>query len=164
MSSPRKRTQARELAVQCLYQLDMLGRFDEKHIESTADWSTVPDDAKDFARELIEACWQQRSLLDKEIRTAAEHWDLERMAFLDRNILRLAVFELLFRPEIPVNVSINEAIELGKKFSTKGSGAFINGILDRIKRSHPEIEQSLLDDETAQQETRERATDTGDDR
>ncbi len=139
MSLTRKRTQARELAVQCLYQLDLLGRYDEDHVESTMRWSTSSDDSKTFARELVEACWTRREDLDAEIRKVAEHWALERMAFLDRNILRLAIHELLHRPDIPPKVSINEAIELGKRYSTKGSGAFINGILDRIRLDHPEI-------------------------
>jgi len=139
MSLTRKRTQARELAVQCLYQLDLLGRYDADHVEATMRWSTASDDSKAFARDLVDACWNRRDDLDAEIRQVAEHWALERMAFLDRNILRLAIHELLHRPDIPPKVSINEAIDLGKKYSTKGSGAFINGILDRIRMDHPEI-------------------------
>ncbi len=145
MATPRRRTQGRELAVQCLYQLDLLGTTDalddpgSDPIRSTSEWSTIPSEAKDFAREIVEACWKRRDELDRTIRTVAEHWDLERMAILDRNILRLAIYELMFRDDIPPNVSINEAIELGKKFSTKGSGSFINGILDRIKKTLPEL-------------------------
>ncbi len=139
MSSSRKRTQARELAIQCLYQLDTAGKYDEETVDSTSNWSTIPDDAKDFARDLVQACWQQRAELDDHIRKVAEHWDIDRMAVLDRNILRLAIHELFHRDDIPPKVSINEAIELGKRFSTKGSGAFINGILDRLRKDHPEI-------------------------
>jgi len=139
MPSSRKRTQARELAVQCLYQLDLLGRYDDEHLETTFRWSTATDDVKAFARELVDGCWRVRGRLDHEIGKVAEHWDLERMARVDRNILRLAVYELLVRDDIPPKVSINEAIDLGKKFSTGGSGAFINGVLDRIRKDHPDI-------------------------
>lgn len=164
MATPRRRTQGRELAVQCLYQLDVLGASDLvdasdlEPIRSTSEWSTIPGDAKDFAREIVEACWRRRDELDRTIRTVAEHWDLERMAILDRNILRLAIYELMYRDDIPPNVSINEAIELGKKFSTKGSGSFINGILDRIKKTLPEL--AARDGSTAAAD--ERAPDSGD--
>ena len=76
----------------------------------------------------------QRGEIDALITIAAENWELSRLAAVDRNILRLAVHELSSRPDIPAKVSINEAIELGKRFSTAQSGAFINGILDRVRR------------------------------
>ncbi len=72
--------------------------------------------------------------VDAKIRTLADNWDFERLAAVDRNILRLAVYEMLFRPEIPPVVSINEAIEIAKKFSTTESGKFVNGLLDRVKK------------------------------
>lgn len=105
----------------------------------TASWSQIPEESKAFALELARGCWDLREAIDGEIREAVEHWDLERMACIDRAVLRLAIFEILHRDDIPVKVSINEAIELGKRFSTKNSGAFINGILDRVIREHPEI-------------------------
>jgi transcription antitermination factor NusB len=141
MTMHRRRTQARELALQFLYQLDLLPGFGVDDLTATAAWSQIPDEAKEFAFELARECWKRREEIDREIRGAVEHWDLERMAVVDRNILRLAIYELFFREDIPPKVSINEAIELGKRFSTKHSGAFINGILDRIVREHPEVRQ-----------------------
>ena len=73
---------------------------------------------------------------DRLLRDVTRNWDLDRMAVVDRNVLRMAIFELLHCPDIPPKVTINEAIELGKKFSTANSGAFINGILDRVRINH----------------------------
>jgi len=103
-------------------------------------WASTLDDAegspevKAFARELVAGTLGQRGEIDALIATAAENWELSRLAAVDRNILRLAVHELASRPDIPAKVSINEAIELGKRFSTAQSGGFINGILDRVRR------------------------------
>jgi N utilization substance protein B len=90
---------------------------------------------REFAETLIRGTIAARPDADRRIAEVSEHWDINRMAILDRNILRLAVYEMTERPEIPPKVTINEAIELGKKYSTGNSGAFINGILDRIRRS-----------------------------
>jgi transcription antitermination factor NusB len=87
-----------------------------------------------FARRLLTGTLEARPKIDAIITGAAQNWDLRRMAVVDRNILRMAVFEMLLAEDIPAKVSINEAIELGKRFSTKQSGSFINGILDRIRR------------------------------
>ncbi|HPD15037.1 MAG TPA: transcription antitermination factor NusB [Planctomycetota bacterium] len=132
----RKRTLAREAAIQVLYQLDLrgeeiLGELDTvlHHLLAEAD----PDPAvRQFARDLVTGCWAHRAELDQRIRAIAENWDLARMATVDRNILRLAAYELLFGSDVPPKVAINEAIDLAKRFSTADSGAFVNGILDRI--------------------------------
>jgi transcription antitermination factor NusB len=87
-----------------------------------------------FARRLLEGTLEARPRIDAIITDAAQNWDLRRMALVDRNILRMAVYEMLLADDIPAKVSINEAIELGKRFSTRQSGSFINGILDRIRR------------------------------
>lgn len=130
----RKRTRARELALQALYQLDLRKdltfeealRFLEVHAEDPS--------VLQFAQTLVEGCRERVEEIDLAIQTVAENWDIRRMAFIDRNVLRLAVYELKYLEDIPPKVSINEGVELGKRFSTAGSGAFINGILDRIKR------------------------------
>jgi len=90
-------------------------------------------DTANFALKIAKGVVVEIETIDKTIRGVAQNWDLERMAVIDRNILRMAAHELMNLDEIPPKVSINEAIELGKRFSTKNSGAFINGILDRIK-------------------------------
>ncbi|MBM3878031.1 MAG: transcription antitermination factor NusB [Verrucomicrobia bacterium] len=86
-----------------------------------------------FAEPLIRGTLEHRARVDEEIRKYAKNWSLERMAIVDRNILRLAIYEMLFREDIPPIVSINEAVDIAKRFSTDESGRFVNGILDRVK-------------------------------
>jgi N utilization substance protein B len=86
-----------------------------------------------FADKLIRGVIERRDELDARIKQYAENWDIHRMAVVDRNILRLAIFEMLHREDIPPIVSINEAIDIAKKFSTQDSGKFVNGILDKVK-------------------------------
>ena len=129
----RRRTKAREVAVQFLYQLDLRG---DEVMESVA--SFLAEECKDlqtreFAHRLITGTRRTRDEADAKLKLVTRNWDLKRMAALDRNVLRMAIFELLHCPDIPPKVAINEAIEIGKKFSTANSGAFINGILDRIR-------------------------------
>lgn len=88
---------------------------------------------KRFARELILGTWTHRSRLDAQIAEVAENWDIHRMAVVDRNILRLACYELLVLGDVPPKVAINEAINLAKRYGAADSGAFVNGVLDRIR-------------------------------
>jgi len=129
----RKRTKARELALQILYQLDLRG--DDLHggVEEFLKAATGDGEILDFARLLISGAWERRAEIDKIIEGAARNWEIRRMAAIDRNILRLATFELLHLEEIPPLVTINEAIDMAKKYSTKKSGHFVNGILDHIR-------------------------------
>jgi len=130
----RKRTQARELALQILYQLDLRGEEILPEIEAYLDQDPSGDaEVRSFAKELLFGYWEQRAPIDQKIEEVAKNWQLRRMAAIDRNILRLATFELLFRDDIPPLVTINEAIDIAKKFSTKNSGPFVNGILDNIR-------------------------------
>jgi len=130
----RKRTQARELALQLLYQLDLRGEEILPEIEAyLAQEESGDAEVRTFAKELILGYWEQRAPIDRKIEEVAKNWQLRRMAAIDRNILRLATFELLFRDDIPPLVTINEAIDIAKKFSTKNSGPFVNGILDNIR-------------------------------
>jgi transcription antitermination factor NusB len=130
----RNRTRARETALQILYQVDLRGDalLDELDELLLSDEGT--EESTEFARGLVTGAIEARERSDRLITEAAEHWDISRMAVVDRNILRLAVYEIICRQDIPPKVSINEAIELGKKYSTEQSGSFINGILDRIRR------------------------------
>src|SRR6185436_14581809 len=137
----KKRTRARELALQFLYQLDLRGP--ELLPEARAFFRSEEDDksAREFAAQLVDGVAEHRVELDDVIRAVAQNWEIARMAVIDRNVLRMAAFELFHCPDVPPKVAINEAIELGKRFSTQNSGAFINGILDKIKdraRSGPE--------------------------
>ncbi len=128
------RSRSREIALQVLYSCDHENRPDSRAWQLTLEDTEASVEVKAFARELVDGVLGQRDELDRLIAGAAENWDLSRLAVVDRNILRLSVHELLGRRDIPAKVSINEAIELGKRFSTAQSGAFINGILDRIRR------------------------------
>ncbi|MCA8954663.1 MAG: transcription antitermination factor NusB [Planctomycetes bacterium] len=129
----RRRTKARELAVQYLYQLDLRGDEILDGVREFVADETDDEQVREFAVRLILGTRKVQAETDACLRDVARNWDLGRMATIDRNILRMAVFELLHCPDIPPKVTINEAIEIGKKFSTANSGAFINGILDRVR-------------------------------
>ncbi len=128
----RNRTIARELAIQALYQIDLRGDEVVDEVDSFCKKHTEKQDIYTFAMSLVSGCWSHFKEIDEKISAVTEHWELRRMAVIDKNILRLGVYELLYRDDIPPKVSINEAIELAKKFSTKNSGTFVNGILDKI--------------------------------
>jgi len=141
----RKRTRARELALQALYQLDLRGAEVLGDIERFLSEREAEPEVRAFARLLIDGCWQHLAELDAAIAAVAENWDIRRMAVVDRNVLRLASFELLFLDDVPPKVSINEAIDLAKRFSTADSGAFVNGILDRIRSQAEDAKQKAED-------------------
>ncbi|MFO1518433.1 MAG: transcription antitermination factor NusB [bacterium] len=128
------RRKAREAALQILYPVD-LSHLNAKEAMSLY-WQNHPsqDEVIEFTRQLVEGVLRNQAEIDKLIELHSTHWKLGRMACVDRNILRMAVFELLFCRDIPKSVSLNEAIELGKKFGTEDSGAFINGVLDNIAK------------------------------
>ena len=129
----RKRTKARELALQSIYQFDLRGDEVGPDVDDLLARATEDAEVLDFARKLIEGTRLKRAEIDKAIEGAARNWEMRRMAAIDRNILRLATYELLYREDIPPLVTINEAIDIAKKFSTKNSGPFVNGILDTIR-------------------------------
>ena len=128
-----RRRKAREVALQFLYQLDLRGETDPTAHEADF-WARHPvdDETHAFASALVRGTASRHADVDKIIAQYTEHWDLQRMAVVDRNILRLAVYELLDRPSVPPKVAINEAIEIAKKFGTRESSRFINGVLDRV--------------------------------
>ena len=136
----RARTRARELALQFLFQLDFQGpeyRPElDPFLEEALSGKPGAEEARSYAVRLVDGVMGHRAALDELLRGAARNWDLERMAAVDRNALRLGCYELLHEKDVPMKVAINEAIELGKRYSTEASGAFINGILDRIRRDH----------------------------
>lgn len=153
-----KRREARERAVQFLFQHDLnppenleeaLAQFWESQRAAAiaeekgrATWGEKPElppptteevALQNFAEPLIRGALQHREEADTLIRKYCKNWDLPRIAAVDRNILRLAIFEMLHREDIPPVVSINEAVDIAKKFSTQDSGRFVNGILDSVK-------------------------------
>jgi len=158
----RKRREARERALQFLFQVDMNPPATAADLAAALDhfWAStrlntvmearghaatynerveVPPPTEEevatraFADELIAGVLAQRPALDERIKKYAKNWDLHRMAVVDRNLMRLAIYEMLHREDIPPIVSINEAVDIAKKFSTVDSGKFVNGILDQIK-------------------------------
>ncbi len=126
------RRRAREIALQVLYQLDISRGDPREAMDRYFDHFRPSDKARDFCRRVVEGVWSDREEIDRLIEENAENWTLTRMAVVDRNILRMAVFEFQHCPDIPFKASLNEAIELAKKFGTDESSAFINGILDKI--------------------------------
>lgn len=132
----RKRTRAREFALQVLYQMEMthdpsdisLNNFWQAHTEEDID-----AELKDFTDKIVKGVSDNLAEIDGKISQFATNWQLERMAVVDRNILRMGSFELKFCDDIPPKVSINEAVELAKKYSGIEAGKFVNAILDKVK-------------------------------
>ena len=130
-----KRRKSRELALQLLYQLDLQEAASaEPYLDEF--WARHPVDAevRTFVESLVRGTKLHQEKIDEVIVQFAENWELDRMAVVDRNILRLAVYELLYLHDVPTSVVLNEAIEIAKKFGTEDSGAFINGILDKVAK------------------------------
>jgi N utilization substance protein B len=152
------RREARERAVQFLFQHDLNQPADLEEAlrvfwesqraaalaeeKGAARWGQAvelpPPTAEEaairaFAEPLIRGALQHAAEIDAEIKKHAKNWDIHRMAVVDRNILRLAIYEMLHREDIPPIVSINEAVDIAKRFSTEESGKFVNGILDKVK-------------------------------
>jgi transcription antitermination protein NusB len=133
-----KRTKARERAVQALYQLDVSASdLNEALVRFWRNFEPVEREVREMAEDLVRGVAAHRREIDEAIENASANWRLDRMAKVDRNVLRLATHELLHRPEVPAKVAINEAIELGKKYGSESSGAFVNGVLDRIAAGLP---------------------------
>lgn len=133
-----RRRQAREIALQALYIVDTAG-VEQGEAFAIVNRLHNPDDGRvlEFSRGLFSGVLAHRAALDERIEAVAENWALARMAAVDRNILRLAAFELLHDPQTPVSVVIDEAIEIARKYSTEDSTRFVNGILDKLKPAPP---------------------------
>ena len=129
-----KRRKSRALALQTLYQWNIT-RKDVRQILAQLRTHFSPEGEEDeFAEQIVLGVLEHCGQLDQRIEACSEHWRLDRMSLIDRNILRIATFELLYCAETPPKVILNEAIDLGKRFGSDDSGSFINGILDRIQR------------------------------
>lgn len=132
----RKRTIAREHVLKVLYQRDITNRQIDQVVEQYWEEQEDRDDeTMNFANRLIFGISSHLKEIDKKISEYANNWQLKRMAVIDRNVLRLGLYELQFEPEIPPKVTINEAIELAKKYGDLESGKFVNGILDKIHKT-----------------------------
>lgn len=129
------RRKARELALQMLFQTDFDRNRKEMPRSFWAENKAVPQ-VKAFTELLVQGVIRHLPEIDKMIEKYTRHWSPERMAIVDRNILRFSIFELVYLKEIPPKVTINEAIEIAKKYGNEDSGAFVNGILDHIHRDY----------------------------
>ena len=129
-----QRRRARILAMQALFQID---------VGEQETWQAIDDvlaqgeesGVRDFVRDAVSGVREDLQILDRLIQDKAQNWTLERMARVDRNILRLGAWELLKRPQVPAAVVLNEAVELAKEYGDEGSGGFVNGILDSIRQT-----------------------------
>lgn len=131
----KERRVSRELALEVLYRVEIGVQKKEEILADSLSRRNYSKEIKVFAVDLISKALANIQGIDKLISQTAKNWSLKRIAILDKNILRLAITELLYFPEIPPKVSIDEAIEIAKKYSTEKSGMFINGILDKIMKS-----------------------------
>ena len=131
----RKRSIARECALKILYQMEMARRTPDKALDAFFEQEPeYPDDVKNFAAKIVEGVGRDLTAIDEKITQYATNWQVKRMAVIDRNILRMGVYELKFASDIPPKVAINEAVELAKKFGDIESSKFVNGILDKFHK------------------------------
>lgn len=126
------RRQARERALQVLYQIDLGGAGTEEAFKGMADNFGPLLRDEDFARRLVKGTMENLEHIDRVIALVSKDWEIKRMASVDRNIMRLALYEIFYCEDIPCNVSVNEALELGKVFGGEDSARFINGILGKV--------------------------------
>ncbi len=140
-----KRRKAREYALQLLFQLDI--RKEKPSVTLFKRFWTDEDpdeEVRAFAEEIVKGTFKHLRAINAKVLACARNWTLDRMAVIDRNVLRLATYEILYRMDIPPSVTINEAIELAKKYGTDESGAFVNGILDSVARAAGKVDAKQL--------------------
>jgi len=130
MTGTRRR--ARAIALQALYEVDSVGRKEEAVADRLLAEAGLSEENSAFVRELVIGVVQSKDEIDLNIRRFAPAWPVEQIAMIDRNILRLAIFEILFDNKVPVKVAINEAVELAKSFGSKSSAKFVNGVLGSV--------------------------------
>lgn len=128
------RRDAREAAVQYLYQREMQGDQSDQALEEFYEMRGLSPSGRRFCDELLQGWMQHREEIDEVIAKNARNFEFHRLSAVDRNVLRIACHEILFRSDIPAPVAINEAIEIAKKYSTEDSGKFVNGVLDNIRK------------------------------
>jgi transcription antitermination factor NusB len=127
-----KRRRARELAIQVLFHMEYNPGDPGESFDRVCESFGPPKEVRAYSREVVLGVWEKKADLDRLIRKSSKNWRVERMTRVDRNILRIAIYEVVYRKDVPPKVSIDEAVELGKRYGTEESGAFINGILDHI--------------------------------
>ena len=137
----RKRTQAREFALIILYQKEVT-RFEiQAIVDNFVTQEKVDPEVRTFMERLVFGINQNLDIIDEKISSYATNWQLKRMAVIDRNILRLGLYELMYAEDIPPKVTINEAVELAKKYGDVESSKFVNGILDKIHKTESSLKK-----------------------
>jgi N utilization substance protein B len=126
------RHKARTIAMQALYEVDSAARPSETVVERLLAGNNFSEDNATFVRELVSGTMRHRDEIDRKIREFAPTWPVEQLAMVDRNILRLAIFEILFDNKVPVKVAVSEAVELAKAFGSENSAKFVNGVLGSV--------------------------------
>jgi N utilization substance protein B len=129
---PGTRHKARTLALQALYEVDSVARHPEAVVERLLSENKLSQENSDFARELVNGTLKNRDEIDRHIQKLAPAWPVNQLALIDRNVLRLAIYEILFDNRVPVKVAVNEAVELAKTFGSESSAKFVNGVLGSV--------------------------------
>lgn len=135
---PNARRLARTLALQVLYETDQTAHDWHEVLDRTIEVETPNDDASAYLRQLVDGIFQHQKAIDREIELAAPAFPLGQLSPVDRNALRIAIYELRYARDVPVKVAINEAVELAKKFGGESSGRFVNGVLGTVVDRLPE--------------------------
>lgn len=130
----KSRRAARELAINVLYQIDVAHLPAEEALETAIENIEIESASSDFARVLVEGVMERETEIDEVLQRLSVGWELQRQPAVDRNILRMAIYEIIYQEGIPASVSINEAVDLAKKYSTAESGRFVNGVLGALVR------------------------------
>jgi N utilization substance protein B len=139
----RNRTKARECALKILYAVDIRKESPEEYARLFwEDHPSIKSEVREFCAFLAEGVSKNKASIDSFISKYATNWDIKRMPAIDRNILRLATFELLYSEDIPPKVAINEAIEMAKRYGDKDSGKFVNGVLDKINKTERKTKET----------------------
>ena len=126
------RRKSRIIALQGLYEIDSVSRRPETVVDRLLSEADLSDDSNEFIRNLVDGVIRNKDDIDNNIHKFAPAWPVDQIATVDRNILRLAIFEILFDNKVPVNVAVSEAVELAKKFGSENSARFVNGVLGSI--------------------------------
>lgn len=130
------RRKSREMALQVLFCMDSLNDDSETLLEELCYLLEPSEKVRPFGLELVRGVVKNKTLIDARLAEVSSNWKLARMDYVDRNIIRIAVYEMLLCDEVPPRVAINEAIDIGKRYGTEKSSAFINGILDSIRQKY----------------------------
>ena len=133
---------AREFAMQLLYAMEITSATAGEALPGVLESRPIHDDQKKYGMKLVDLVQAHREELDEDIKNAAVHWEIERMAKLDRIIVRIAMVELLYVPEIPMKVAISESVQIAAKYSTDSSSSFVNGLLNGFMLKHGIVSSS----------------------